>query len=403
MMFRIFRWLFRSLCLLPILFFIYINIQLYNAAECPSAASDSDLFCQLHFLKEKLHDGKSAEAMQSIYPEGFMFIHALYALAWCDASVNLSPNQLLYTEALEEVGYALEKMDSPEGKQIFNPNLPLEYGAYYRGWTAYARGRYWLLGSRDSLIFRAFQKDCQAIAQAIEATEKSYLESYNGLCWPADNVVCLAALALHDRVTTPRYSEVRTRWLARIKSTLTLDSQLIPHSFDLGQNRPLEGARGSSQSLILTFLPEIDSMFSVQQYQYFRTYFLAERLGLPGIREYPQGVSGKGDIDSGPVLMGIGGAASIVAVKATALHRDWSLSAALKGGTGALLFPQNDGTKKRYLLGKLPILDAFIAWSNAGSCSQKPEDQGNWRWKFQLFSISLILLLGWAFRKTWMV
>ncbi|MFN0174911.1 MAG: hypothetical protein ACKVU0_09715 [Saprospiraceae bacterium] len=400
MIIHLFQWLVRTVGLLGILLFLYLNICLYDTPKCSFATIEADLEGRLHFLKSILHENNAGESAQALYPEGFVFIYALYALAWCDAVEGLPPEFDSRQEAVEEILYSLQQMDSPLGKAVFNPLLSLEYGAFYRGWTAYVRGRYLQIGGKDSLVSQQYEADCTAIALAIEETQKPYLESYDGLCWPADNVVCLAALSLHDRISKPQFEVVRAAWLERIKSTLLPDYQLIPHGYNLERNSPLESVRGSSQALILAFLPEIDPEFSQSQYQAFRKHFLDYRLGLPGIREYPHGTSGLGDIDSGPVVMGIGGAASIVGIRATSLQRDWAVAEGLSSGTNALLFSFSDGKEKCYLFGQLPILDAFVAWANAKKCGPERVIQSNWRWKFQTISFILISFLLWTIWKT---
>jgi len=262
MIVRLFRWPIRIVGLAGIFLFLYFNVRLYDTRQCSSNAGNTDLIGQLHFLKKALHENKAGEAAQNLYPEGFMFIHALYALAWCDAVVDLPPDNELRIEAAVELSYCLEQMDSPVGKAVFNPRLPLKYGAFYKGWTTYVRGRYLQLNERDSLESQRFEADCAEIEKAIKETRKPYLESYDGLCWPADNIVCLAALSLHDRIFKPQFECARAAWLERIKSTLLPDYQLIPHGYDLERNIPLESVRGSSQTLILAFLPEIDPEFS---------------------------------------------------------------------------------------------------------------------------------------------
>jgi len=133
------------------------------------------------------------------------------------------------------------------------------------------------------------------------------------------------------------------------------------------------------------------------------------RLGLPGIREYPHGTSRLGDIDSGPIVMGIGGAASIVGIRATSLQRDWAVAEGLSNGTGALLISFSDEKERYFLFGQLPILDAFIAWANAVNCLEysgcdsksHPElKRENWRWKFQAISFLLISFFLWGIWET---
>lgn len=382
--------------MLLVVFVLYINVALYDVPTCdatPGAYINVDALKQLHFLQRMLRDENSAKEMQLLYPEGYVFIYALYALTWCEMVETLPPESVSWQDGMQEIAFSLNALDAPEGRSVFNPDLPLRYGAFYRGWTAYVRGRYLQVtdsAARDSLVMQQFQSECDAIAHAISRTAKPFLESYRDLAWPADNILCLAALSLHDRIAERRYQEVISDWLLRIEGSIVPEYGLIPHGYDLENNRPLEGVRGSSQSLMLSFLSDIDPAFALDQYRKYRRHFLTYRLGLPGIREYPKEKSGWGDIDSGPVVLGIGGAASIVGIKAILQYKDWEEAKALRCGVNALLFPVSGDKEKCYLLGQLPILDAFMAWSNIGICEADHSETGNWRWKFQVFSLLLI-------------
>ena len=397
----LFRWPLRILCALVVLLLSYLNFSLYNEPSCIPLPNGRHLhpevLDQLHFLKRKLRHERAGEEAQQIYPEGYVFIHALYALAWCDVVAALPPESTSTQEGMAEIVFSLNALDSPAGRQVFKPDLPLSYGAFYRGWTTYLRGRYLQLrpaAERDSAEFRRFQIDCSVIARAIQQTEKPYLESYRDMVWPADNVVCLAALALHDRIAAPQFQGVKNAWLNRIQRDISPEQPLIPHSYDVESGRPSEAARGSSQVLMLNLLWDVDSVFARSQYAVFRQQFLAYQLGLPGIREYPQGTLGMGDVDSGPVVLGVGGTASVVGIRAAAQYGDWYLWAGLRSGVEALLLPQRSGGEKQYLLGQLPVLDAFMAWSNASVCPASVPAAGNWRWKFQMISVLLAAIFA---------
>lgn len=400
------RWPLRIVTVLFAAFIIYVNIALYDTPVCDPVQTSSvniDALKQLHFLRRMLHEENAGEEMQLIYPEGYVFIYALYALAWCEVVEVLPPASVDWQEGMREIAFSLNSMDSPTGRNVFNPDLPLTYGAYYRGWTAYVRGRYLQVvnpADRDSLAMQRFQSECDAIAKAVSHTDKPYLESYRDLAWPADNVVCLAALSLHDRIAEPRFQEVKKDWIRRIKGAMDREYELIPHGFDLDNNRPLDGVRGSSQSLILSLLPDIDSLFALEQYQKYRKHFLTYRLSLPGIREYPEGEWGSGDIDSGPVVMGVGGAASVVGIKAAIRNNDTELALVLYESVGALLFSKSNKNEKCYLFGQLPVLDAFMAWSSVGICAATSQYSNNWRWKFQLISIVLVTACAFIVWKT---
>ncbi len=178
------------------------------------------------------------------------------------------------------------------------------------------------------------------------------------------------------------------------------ESGLIPHAVSAKTDATLIGARGSSQSLINSFLPEIDPSFAEEQFEIYKNNFLDHRLFLPGVREYPSGQDGAGDIDSGPVIWGIGGAASIVGVRAMGVNQHWEGHFMIKNCIEAFGMPITLSGKKRYVFGQLPMADVFIAWSNAVDKNEHDKKVPfGWSWKFQLLSGVIIFLCGWLIWK----
>src|SRR5262249_40809243 len=148
-----------------------------------------------------------------------------------------------------------------------------------------------------------------------------FLSAYPGQSWPVDNVVAIAALRLHDTLLPPRFDALIARWLDAARARLDPATGLLPHRVDPATGEPLEGARGSSQSIIARFLPEIDLAWGRAQYALFRERFVTTVAGLPGVREYPHDAPGQGDVDSGPLIAGVSLSATVV-----------TLGAALAGG-----------------------------------------------------------------------
>lgn len=84
---KLLRWPLRILAALFVVSILYLNVALYDEHVCIPAKNglvNSDALKQLHFLRRMLREENAGEEMQSLYPEGYVFIHALYALAWCD-------------------------------------------------------------------------------------------------------------------------------------------------------------------------------------------------------------------------------------------------------------------------------------------------------------------------------
>ncbi len=60
----------------------------------------------------------------------------------------------------------------------------------------------------------------------------------------------------------------------------------------------------------------------------------------------------------------------------------------------------SSGQEKKYLLGKYPMADVFLAWSNAiEPADLEKHVKGNWRWKFQILSCVLVAFIGLIFFK----
>lgn len=380
---------------------ILFNISLYHKTnfkknDINKIKFNLDVYHQLCFLKSKLKT-ESADKMQEIFPEGSVFINTLYGLTWAELIENQPENSKLFIEGINEISWVLSEIDKPDIKSLFNYNLPLKYGAFYRGWRNYLLGKKIEIQSeinRDSNDIKAFKKTCKQIDSVLSSNKSPYLETYIDNKWPADGIIAVSSLKLHDVIfKTNRYESQLNSWILKIKTNLDPKTGLIPHSIQAQNDEITEGTRGSSQSLILVFIKDIDSVFAKNQFLKYKKHFLDYRLGMPGIREYPKNQKGSGDIDSGPVIFDIGGAASIVGQKTMGLYKDWSHYNALKNCIETFGVGFTRKNEKKYIFGQLPIADAFIAWSNV---SEKDNILLNnrifWRIKIQLISLILCFL-----------
>jgi hypothetical protein len=165
-----------------------------------------------------MHAGAAAD-MQKRYPEGYLFLNALYGLSWCNLLAKTPVQSPLFKRGIKEVRWALRAIDTPAGRAPFSPNLPLAYGAFYRGWSNYLRGKY--LGllpemMEDTAQAQIFQANCAQIAQAVTESKTPFLESYIYATWPADMVVLMASLAQHDRLFRPKYGVSTQNWLKQV-------------------------------------------------------------------------------------------------------------------------------------------------------------------------------------------
>lgn len=338
-----------------------INVRLYDhRAGIRQGTKNTEIVRELAALAEAIH-GDDATEMQNVYPEGYVFMNALYGLSWCNVLLN-SRDTSVWRQGYQEVALSLRNIDSAEGRGNFESDLPIKYGAFYAGWRNYLAGRKLIIDPiRDSVEVSVFQENCRNIAESLKSDV--YPVSYYNGAWPADVFVCIATLATHDRIFPPQYGTLIDQWIQQVRASLD-EKGLIPHAVHYATNEIVESARGSSMSLILVFLPEIDDRMAVEQFELYQKHFVDTVVGLTGIREYPKSDSGPGDIDSGPVVCDIGPAATIVGMPAAFRSGNNTLSAAIQGEIEAFGFPFGQ-EKKVYLFGQLPIADAFITWCHS--------------------------------------
>lgn len=357
---------------------------------------------QLTFLRAALGAGAGDDA-QRLFPEGYFFLHALYGLTWAELGMRRPAGER--PVALREARWALARLDSPAGRAPFSPDLTPAYGVFHRGWSNLLRGQVLSLqpaGRRDPAETRRFADDSAALGAAFDAAASPYLAAYPGQAWPVDSTVAMASLRLHDTLLPARFARTTERWLQEVRRRLDPRTGLLPHQADPDTGDPIEVARGSSQSLIQRFLVDIDPAFAGEQYVRFRDRFLATPLGLgPAVREYPHGMDGPGDVDSGPLPLGISLSATAVTLGAAQVHGDAPLAGALAGYGEFAGLPFGTPWTKRYAFGLLPIGDAFLAWSKtarpwvAALPAPPPAVVSPW-WRVPLLSIlSLLGVLPW--------
>ena len=389
--------LLRFFRLLIVCFLLIINVQFYkttNNIEFGNEKYDEELYFQLLNLKHKMHNDL-ADKLQVEFPEGLVFSYALYGLSWADFIEPLDHSSDLWKEGMQEISFAIKELHSDDAKVSFTADLPLRYGAFYRGWSNYVLGRkLQILPPKERLLdeIKIFTLTCKEIANAMEVSECPFLSSYQGSSWPTDGIVAAANLALNDAIFGEHYKPLLSEWIIKVRLIIDDNSGLLPHLINPVNCSVEQGPRGSSQSLQLIFLPSIDSVFANEQYAMYRSIFVIDKLGLPGIKEFSS--KGISDIDSGPVILEIGAAASIVGQKTLAVFKDYTTSKGLAGSIEFFGCTTTFYHKKQFLFGELPIADLWIAWARSTLGQNKAwEDTMFVPWSIHFISFFIILIL----------
>ncbi|MEV5968319.1 hypothetical protein AB0L70_41520 [Kribbella sp. NPDC051952] len=355
----------------------------------PRTDPTSGVVKQLAFLRAEIEGGADRAAQQQ-YPEGYFFLNVLYGLTWVQVGLA-DPARSVDADA--EARWALNRLESADGTAPFDASLKPQYGVFYAGWVNWLRGGLISLKHSDAAEIDKFSSESVEIATAFRTSKTPFLASYPGQAWPVDSIVAIASLRLYDDLVAPRFGQIATNWVAASKKQLNPATGLLPH-----QVVPqVVGARASSQGLIQRFLVEVDPAFAQSQYKLFKERFVTS----VGVREYPKGVGGTGDVDSGPLILGMSLSATVVAIGAARVQHD-PLADRLTRQGELLGLPLTGLKTKRYLFGALPIGDAFLAWSTSARplvADEQPKQDGGstWWWLPWLLALWLPALILWGF------
>ncbi|HST62970.1 MAG TPA: hypothetical protein VLK84_29955, partial [Longimicrobium sp.] len=293
---RRWRWPGAVVCALGALLSLLAIGRVARAPDPSDAGATRVALAQLAYLRPGLE--ARANAMQETYPEGRVFTLVLYGLAWVDVGRGTG-DAALRARALAEARRALALAEAPDSRIGYGPAGGLPHGIFYEGWTAHLRAGTLHLGggaARDP----AFRAACDRLDTAFRRGPGPFLDSYPEMAWPADNAVGAAALASCGTLLHPRYAETARAWLRAALRQADPATGLLPH--DAGLPNP----RGESVALMIRFVHEIDPAVAAAQYAGMERTFATRFAGLlPAVREYPHGVRGQGDVDSGPVILGV--------------------------------------------------------------------------------------------------
>lgn len=335
--------------------------------------------------------GGAADDMAALFPEGRELTQALTALAALEVAAQ---GRYPVEEALPAADRALAVLDDPATAARFG--VP-GGSVFVEGWAlqvAVARSR--LTGDPDDGAgVAARASEVAALVEQGLVRGEPFLASYPGRRWPVDTVVAVSGLARaggHDGLVA--------RWAEASSEHLDPATGLLPHEV-AADATVLDGPRGTSSVLAAAFWPSIDEQVAAQAWQRLVDTFVVRRAGLVGVREHPVGSPSPplGDVDSGPLLVGVSLSASAVALAGARLEGDAVLADGLDREAEVAGLPVDLGAGRAYGGGVLPVGDAFLAWARA-----QPVDAGGgtasgapapvlWPWPASLLGLALLLVL----------
>ena len=207
----------------------------------------------------------------------------------------------------------IESLDGPEGHAAYLGylNLVLSYHRLHNPESEFAN-------LNDSIT--------EALVRRLGQSRIMLLETYPGECYPIDNCAAIASIALHARATQTDRTELLGKWKATFRERyMDNETGLMIQNVSAATGKAIDHPRGSGTALGIYFLSFMDAQLSADLYAALRTHLLRPVFGFGGVREYPAGVNGpsaRGDIDSGPIVLGYGLSATGFALAGSRIHGD---------------------------------------------------------------------------------
>ena len=150
------------------------------------------------------------------------------------------------------------------------------------------------------------QQRVELIVRRMQQSPVLCAESYPDECWMFCNTVALAAVRIGDHLDGTDHSAFFRRWVKTARERLTdPDTGLLISSFTLN-GQALDGPEGSSIWMAAHCLQLIDEEFAADQYKRARQELGREVCGFAYAREWPAAWQSPMDVDSGPIVPGLG-------------------------------------------------------------------------------------------------
>jgi hypothetical protein len=156
--------------------------------------------------------------------------------------------------------------------------------------------------------------------------------------WSADQSAILKSLWLCDQNHQSDFHRVPvSRWLNHMASEMTNTETGLFETEAMRVKSYSRQPRGCSLSYMIHYMMSFAPDVAAEQWQLFKEHMHESRMGLCGFREYLPSYEGKWTPDSGPVIGGIGVAATGLGLKAAHTVNDLETHAALKRSVDRVL------------------------------------------------------------------
>jgi hypothetical protein len=187
----------------------------------------------------------------------------------------------------------------------------------------------------------------ESLAAEIDASPHGLLEDYPGECYPGDVLTAIAMICRADAVLGTDHAAFCERAIRGFQGARTDMLGLVPYAADSRNGVPLGGSRGCGNSYVSLFSPGLWPEQARTWYVQYEAHFWQAGNIMAGFREFPNNSTGRNwyfDVDAGPVIGGIGFAASAFGVGAARVNGRFDHAYPLTAEMYVTSWPLPDGT-----------------------------------------------------------
>jgi hypothetical protein len=177
------------------------------------------------------------------------------------------------------------------------------------------------------------------------------IETYPGETWPPDVAVVAGSIGLHARATGADVRAQMDAWAARFERCAVDASGFLVQRVKSGTCKPADAPRGSGTALASYAIGFAHPGLSRRLYEALAQRGRVTLLGFGGLREYAEGFTGGGDVNAGPIILGISVGATGFGLGAARMNGDRDLYRQLYRSAHLLGVPASSGDGETFALG----------------------------------------------------
>ena len=206
-----------------------------------------------------------------------------------------------------------------------------------------------------------------ALARNIDASPNGLIETYPGETWPPDVAAVIGSIGLHAQATGTDRRALLERWAKRFeRCTVHVPTGLLVQRLDPGACDPADAPRGSGTAIAAYFLSFATPELARRLYDGLARSAWRSIDGFGGFREYPDGFHGDGDVDAGPIVLGVSVGATGFGLGAAKVHGDRDRFVGLWRSTKLFGVPTSVGDRTAFAPGGVLGNALLLAMLTAG-------------------------------------